>query len=149
MRRSDEPRTSPKPERGSRLSESRRLEIAGDVDQIAQLVVIGSSAGGIDALSTIVRSLAADLPVPILVAQHLNPNWPSHLPEILQRQTKLRVLAWRMRSDSSPARSTSFPPAAAQRSRTMRSASSSASHTAQARRSTTSSRAPPRRSRRD
>jgi two-component system, chemotaxis family, CheB/CheR fusion protein len=58
---------------------------------IAQLVVIGSSAGGIDALSTIVRTLPNDMPVPVLIAQHLNPNRPSHLPEILQRLTKLNV----------------------------------------------------------
>jgi two-component system, chemotaxis family, CheB/CheR fusion protein len=58
---------------------------------IAQLVVIGSSAGGIDALSTIVRTLPTEMPVPVLIAQHLNPNRPSHLPEILQRLTKLDV----------------------------------------------------------
>ncbi|HEX5015879.1 MAG TPA: CheR family methyltransferase [Candidatus Limnocylindrales bacterium] len=67
--------------------------MAATDEPIAQLVVIGSSAGGIDALSTIVRTLPADMPVPVLVAQHLNPNRPSHLPEILQRVTKLTVEA--------------------------------------------------------
>jgi two-component system CheB/CheR fusion protein len=60
-------------------------------DPTPQLIVIGSSAGGIDALSTIVSTLPEDMPAPILVAQHLNPNRPSHLQEILQRQTKLGV----------------------------------------------------------
>jgi chemotaxis response regulator CheB len=38
-----------------------------------QLVVIGSSAGGIDALSTLVSTLSPDFPAPIIVAQHLDP----------------------------------------------------------------------------
>jgi len=67
------------------------LQLAGGVDAIPQIVVIGSSAGGIDALSTIVSMLPADMPAPVLVAQHLSPNRPSHLAEILQRQTKLAV----------------------------------------------------------
>lgn len=67
------------------------MEVAGGVDAIPQIVVIGSSAGGIDALSTIVSMLPADMPAPVLVAQHLSPNRPSHLAEILQRQTKLAV----------------------------------------------------------
>jgi two-component system, chemotaxis family, CheB/CheR fusion protein len=65
--------------------------MADEIDTIPQLIVIGSSAGGIDALSTIVSTLPADMPAPILVAQHLSPNRPSHLPEILQRQTSLAV----------------------------------------------------------
>ena len=67
------------------------MQLAGGVDAIPQIVVIGSSAGGIDALSTIVSMLPADMPAPVLVAQHLSPNRPSHLAEILQRQTKLAV----------------------------------------------------------
>ncbi len=60
-------------------------------DAISQLVIVGSSAGGIDALSTIVRNLPDEMPVPILVAQHLDPRRPSHLAEILRRHTSRRV----------------------------------------------------------
>jgi two-component system, chemotaxis family, CheB/CheR fusion protein len=60
-------------------------------DQISQLVVIGSSAGGIDALSAVLRTLPNSMPAPVLVAQHLDPKRPSHLTEILRRQTSLRV----------------------------------------------------------
>jgi two-component system CheB/CheR fusion protein len=60
-------------------------------DRISQLVVIGSSAGGIDALSAVLRTLPATMQAPVLVAQHLDPNRPSHLTEILRRQTSLRV----------------------------------------------------------
>lgn len=43
------------------------------------LVVVGSSAGGIEALSTLVASLPAGFPAPIILAQHLDPRYPSHL----------------------------------------------------------------------
>ncbi len=56
-----------------------------------QLVVIGSSAGGIEALSTVVASLPADFGAPILIAQHLDPRRPSHLGEILTRHATLPV----------------------------------------------------------
>src|SRR5437588_397969 len=38
------------------------------------LVVVGSSAGGIEALSILVSTLSTDFPAPIVLAQHLDPN---------------------------------------------------------------------------
>lgn len=57
----------------------------------SQLVVIGSSAGGIEALSRVVASLPADFAAPIVIAQHLDPRRPSHLGEILARHATLPV----------------------------------------------------------
>jgi PAS domain S-box-containing protein len=57
----------------------------------SQLVVIGSSAGGIEALSRVVASLPADFPAPIVIAQHLDPRRPSHLGEILARHATLPI----------------------------------------------------------
>jgi two-component system CheB/CheR fusion protein len=54
-------------------------------------VVIGSSAGGIEALSRLVASLPADFPAPVVIAQHLDPRRPSHLHEILARHATLPV----------------------------------------------------------
>lgn len=59
--------------------------------QPSHLVVIGSSAGGIEALSTLVSSLPADFAVPIIIAQHLDPRHPSRLVEILSRYSPLPV----------------------------------------------------------
>jgi two-component system CheB/CheR fusion protein len=56
------------------------------------LVVVGSSAGGIDALSVLVSTLPKHFPAPIVVAQHLDPRRPSHLAEILARRTELPVV---------------------------------------------------------
>jgi two-component system CheB/CheR fusion protein len=57
----------------------------------SQLVVIGSSAGGIEALSRLVAKLPADFPTPILIAQHLDPRRPSHLAEILGRHATMPI----------------------------------------------------------
>ena len=57
----------------------------------AQLVVIGSSAGGIEALSRVVASLPADFPAPIVIAQHLDPRRPSHLGDILARHATMPI----------------------------------------------------------
>ena len=61
------------------------------VGGIDQLVVVGSSAGGIEALSALLAEFPADLPAAIVVAQHIDPSKESHLQEILQRTTRLRV----------------------------------------------------------
>ncbi|HEX7497582.1 MAG TPA: CheR family methyltransferase [Candidatus Limnocylindrales bacterium] len=61
------------------------------ISQESRLVVIGSSAGGIEALSRVVASLPADFPAPIVIAQHLDPRRPSHLHEILARRATLPV----------------------------------------------------------
>ena len=55
------------------------------------LVVIGASAGGVEALSTLVSTLPSDFPAPVVLAQHLDPNRPSTLDHILQRRTPLPV----------------------------------------------------------
>lgn len=57
-----------------------------------QLVVVGASAGGIEALSTLVATLPAQFPAPIVIAQHLDPTRPSHLGAILARRAPLPVI---------------------------------------------------------
>lgn len=55
------------------------------------LVVVGSSAGGIEALSILVSTLPKNFPAPIVLAQHLDPNRQSSLDLILQRRTALPI----------------------------------------------------------
>src|ERR1700730_17452489 len=57
----------------------------------SHLVVVGASAGGIEALSTLVSSLPNDFAAAIVIAQHLDPRRPTRLEEILVRRTKLSV----------------------------------------------------------
>jgi two-component system CheB/CheR fusion protein len=56
------------------------------------LVVVGSSAGGIEALSVLVSTLPRDFPAPIVLAQHLDPNRPSNLGPILERRSTLPIM---------------------------------------------------------
>ena len=65
----------------------------GRLDHSPMLVVVGASAGGIEALLVLVASLPPDFPAPIVLAQHLDPNRPSALQAILQHQSALPVIA--------------------------------------------------------
>ena len=56
------------------------------------LVVVGSSAGGVGALSTLVSTLNKSFPAPIVLAQHLDPQRPSQLGSILERRSVLPIV---------------------------------------------------------
>jgi two-component system CheB/CheR fusion protein len=56
------------------------------------VVVVGSSAGGIEALVRLVTALPAEFPAPVVIAQHADPHGPSRLGDILQRSTALQVV---------------------------------------------------------
>jgi two-component system, chemotaxis family, CheB/CheR fusion protein len=71
-------------------------------DSFAHLVVLGASAGGIEVLSTLVATLPADFPAPLVIAQHLDPFRPSHLGEILARHTVLPIHSVTAREPLSP-----------------------------------------------
>jgi len=54
-------------------------------------IVIGASAGGVQALSALVADLPGDLPAAVFIILHLSANAPSLLPTILGRESKLPV----------------------------------------------------------
>lgn len=53
------------------------------------VVVIGTSSGGLEALTTLVRSMPADFPAPIAVVMHLAADSPGILPDLLTREGRL------------------------------------------------------------
>jgi two-component system chemotaxis response regulator CheB len=55
------------------------------------IIVIGASAGGVEALTALVADLPEDLPAAVFVVLHMAPASPSALPGILARRTKLAV----------------------------------------------------------
>jgi two-component system, chemotaxis family, protein-glutamate methylesterase/glutaminase len=57
------------------------------------LIVLGASAGGVEAVSALVAGLPADLRAAVCVVVHLRPDTQSHLSEILARHTALPVVA--------------------------------------------------------
>lgn len=52
-------------------------------------IVVGASAGGVEALSRLVSDLPEDLPAAVFIVLHVGPHWTTALPRILARQTKL------------------------------------------------------------
>lgn len=55
------------------------------------VVAVASSAGGVTALGRLLGSLPSDLPVPVLVVQHLDPRHETVIADVLQRRSALRV----------------------------------------------------------
>ncbi|HUV69883.1 MAG TPA: chemotaxis protein CheB, partial [Terracidiphilus sp.] len=57
-----------------------------------RVVGIGASAGGLEALTAVLRALPADIPMALLLIQHLDPKRHSMLPELLSKTTKIPVV---------------------------------------------------------
>lgn len=77
------------------VRDTREASVGGAAEagsDTPQLVVIGASAGGVEALTALAGALPETLRAPIVIAQHLDPRRESHLREILTRRTKLPVV---------------------------------------------------------
>jgi two-component system chemotaxis response regulator CheB len=66
---------------------SQGLDLQGRIDAI----VIGASAGGIEALMLLLPALSPTLSIPVLIVLHLPRERPSMLPEIFARKCALEV----------------------------------------------------------
>ena len=56
------------------------------------LVVIGTSLGGLQAVLSVLKTLPADLPVPVVIVQHRGPASDGNLVDLLQQNTVLTVV---------------------------------------------------------
>jgi two-component system chemotaxis response regulator CheB len=59
---------------------------------VYEVVVIGTSWGGLSAVSTIVADLPPTFALPLVVVQHRSPDAPGLLAELLQLRTRLTVV---------------------------------------------------------
>jgi two-component system chemotaxis response regulator CheB len=55
------------------------------------IIVIGASAGGVEALPRLISALPADLPASVFVVLHIPPQGPNLLPQIIRRTASLKV----------------------------------------------------------
>jgi two-component system, chemotaxis family, protein-glutamate methylesterase/glutaminase len=56
-----------------------------------QLVTVASSAGGVRALGQLLAGLPRDLPVPVVIVQHLDPRHQTVIAEVLGRRSEMPV----------------------------------------------------------
>jgi two-component system, chemotaxis family, protein-glutamate methylesterase/glutaminase len=58
-------------------------------EQNRDIIVIGASAGGFEAIKSIIAKLPADLPASVFIAQHISPYGESRFPDLLNRVSRL------------------------------------------------------------
>lgn len=75
------------PPRAASPTQRRKPTVRGPVE----VLVIGCSTGGPNALTSVVPALPADLPVPVLIVQHMPPMFTGLLAERLDKSSKLSV----------------------------------------------------------
>jgi two-component system chemotaxis response regulator CheB len=63
----------------------------GSLSRAIEIVAIGASTGGPNALATLIPSLPADFPVPIVIVQHMPPLFTAMLAERLDSKSSIRV----------------------------------------------------------
>src|SRR5436305_110746 len=56
-----------------------------DFNNNQKIIVIGASAGGFEALKTIIKNLPADFALPIFIVWHMSPDIRGILPQVLNR----------------------------------------------------------------
>src|SRR5437868_2322679 len=71
---------------------------------VRDVVVVGASAGGVEALKLFVQRLPSDLPSAIFVVLHVSPHGTSYLPTILNRSSSLPVEFARHQAPIQPGR---------------------------------------------
>jgi two-component system, chemotaxis family, protein-glutamate methylesterase/glutaminase len=69
-----------------------RIASIGRCGNVYEIVVIGTSWGGLSALSTVVAGLPATFGLPIVIVQHRSSDAPGMLAELLQSRTRLSVV---------------------------------------------------------
>lgn len=55
------------------------------------IIVIGASAGGVEALPKLIGSLPGDLPASVFIVLHVSPQGPGYLPQVIKRHASLSV----------------------------------------------------------
>lgn len=85
-----------RPKPGAKRNLGKTTEVQGaprsEQGNDLTIVAIGASAGGVEALSELMSHLAIETGMAFVVIQHLDPNHPSMLTELLSRKTAMTVM---------------------------------------------------------
>jgi len=84
------PKAATPASRGERQNESAQ-PVAGPKKSFP-IVGVGASAGGLEAFTAFLTHLPSDPGMAFVLIQHLDPNQPSQLPDILSKATRMPVL---------------------------------------------------------
>ncbi len=74
------------------VSTLKKRTASNTVSHDVPVVAIGASAGGLEALTAILRALPTDIALAFILIQHLDPKRRSLLPELLSKATKIPVV---------------------------------------------------------
>ena len=85
-------------------------EVASTANVSFPIVGVGASAGGMDAVTQLLRALPIDTGLSFVIIQHLAPDHPSNLAEILSRATMMPVGEVRDEPEVEPNRVYVIPP---------------------------------------
>jgi len=76
----------------ARAPEPAKPAVARGRAERPDLLLIGVSTGGPNALAELVPALPADLPVPVLIVQHMPPLFTKALAERLDQRSRLKIM---------------------------------------------------------
>jgi chemotaxis response regulator CheB len=76
----------------TRAPQHRASEAAGNAQVPDSLIAIGASAGGPSALATILATLPTNFPAPVVIVQHVDPQFAQGLATWLDHHTPLQVV---------------------------------------------------------
>jgi two-component system, chemotaxis family, CheB/CheR fusion protein len=87
-------RQAPNTNARSREKDRLRPEVAVDIASARSfpIVGIGASAGGFEAFTALLKHLPSNPGMALVLIQHLDPNQPSQLTELLSKTTRMPVL---------------------------------------------------------
>jgi two-component system, chemotaxis family, CheB/CheR fusion protein len=75
------------------MIQSSSVTNLGDTVALPIIVAIGASAGGLEAIEVFFRHMPAHTGMAFVIVQHLDPHYPSMMPDIIQRYTEMPVNA--------------------------------------------------------
>ncbi len=89
--RARHPRQKPRPEAGRPSTRAAAIEEQAHAESSFPIVGVGASAGGFEAFTQLLKSLPSDTGMGFVLVQHLDPDHPSALTELLSRVSPIPV----------------------------------------------------------